>query len=381
APFANRVADSDATVYRKLRDAGAVLLGKLSMIELAGGLGYHWANAAFNGACVTPWDLTRWAGGSSSGAGSAVAAGLVGFAIGSETWGSIVCPSAFCGVTGLRPTYGLVSRAGTMALSWSFDKLGPICRTAFDTALVLNVIAGRDPLDPGSVEAPRDTGAVGAAGAAGARLKRFVVPADQKYDRDALDPIFDAATEVFRAGNATIDALNVPPLPLEPAAIAILTADVQAAFANVLASGQARQLADKSHQEGKTMADSPAVSGALYVKALQVRRMAQAAADEIFAGCDAILTPNFYAPAPLVEKNIDEQLPWNDPLGALGALAGLPALAFPAGFVGANPATKEKGLPISMILIGKPFSEAKLVSLAAYFQQRTRFHLERPPHA
>ncbi|HEX9291722.1 MAG TPA: amidase, partial [Anaeromyxobacteraceae bacterium] len=124
-PYATRVPDRDATVQARLREAGAVLLGKLSMIELAGGLGYHWADAALNGACRTPWDLSRWAGGSSSGAASAVAGGLVSFAIGSETWGSITCPAAFCGVTGLRPTYGVVSRHGAMPVSWTLDKLGP----------------------------------------------------------------------------------------------------------------------------------------------------------------------------------------------------------------------------------------------------------------
>src|SRR5207237_168980 len=140
----------NATVIEKLAGVGAVLTGKLSMVELAGGGGYRYASASLTGPGLNPWDRTRWSGGSSSGSGIAVAAGLVPFAIGSETSGSILTPSAFCGITGLRPTYGLVSRYGAMALSWTLDKLGPMCRTAVDCALVLQAIAGSDNNDPGS---------------------------------------------------------------------------------------------------------------------------------------------------------------------------------------------------------------------------------------
>src|SRR5215470_6212068 len=147
APYKDQVFDYDATVVERLRDAGAVLVAKLSMVELAGGMGYDTADAAFNGPGLNPWNTAYWTGGSSSGPGAAIAAGLVPYAIGSETSGSILTPSAFCGVTGLRPTYGLVSRHGAMALSWTLDKLGPMGRTADDCALVLAAIAGPDPED------------------------------------------------------------------------------------------------------------------------------------------------------------------------------------------------------------------------------------------
>ena len=124
-PYAGQVFDYNATVIDKLAGAGAVLTGKLAMVELAGGGGYRFPSASFTGPGLNPWDRTRWSGGSSSGSGAAVAAGLVPFAIGSETSGSIVTPASFCGVTALRPTYGLVSRYGAMALSWTLDKLGP----------------------------------------------------------------------------------------------------------------------------------------------------------------------------------------------------------------------------------------------------------------
>src|SRR5437667_10084208 len=118
------------------------------MVELAGGMGYNHADASFTGPGLTPWNTKFWSGGSSSGPGAAVAAGLVPFAIGSETSGSILTPSSYCGVTGLRPTYGLISRHGAMALCWTLDKLGPMCRTADDCGLVLSAIAGKDPADP-----------------------------------------------------------------------------------------------------------------------------------------------------------------------------------------------------------------------------------------
>ena len=152
APYENQLFAADATVVARLKAAGAVLVAKLAMVELAGGMGYNQANASFTGPGRTPWNPDYWSGGSSSGPGAAVAAGLVPFAIGSETSGSIVTPAAYSGVTGLRPTYGLVSRHGAMALSWTMDKLGPMGRSAEDCALVLAAIAGKDPEDPSSVD-------------------------------------------------------------------------------------------------------------------------------------------------------------------------------------------------------------------------------------
>src|SRR5581483_2364288 len=149
-PYAGQVFDYNATVINKLDSVGAVLTGKLAMIELAGGGGYRTAAASLTGPAQNPWDRTCWAGGSSSGSAAAVAAGLVTFAIGSETSGSLTAPSSYCGITALRPTYGLVSRHGAMALSWTLDKLGPFAHTAEDCGLVLQAIAGGDSKDPGS---------------------------------------------------------------------------------------------------------------------------------------------------------------------------------------------------------------------------------------
>src|SRR6266699_2585860 len=150
-PYANQVFDYNATVIEHLHGVGAVMIGKASMIELAGGMGYRFASASLQSEAKNPWDTTCWTCGSSSGSGAIVAAGLAAFAIGTETWGSIICPSGLCGRTGLRPTFGRVSRWGAMALSYSMDKIGPMGRTADDCALVLAAIAGHDARDRSSL--------------------------------------------------------------------------------------------------------------------------------------------------------------------------------------------------------------------------------------
>src|ERR1700686_603447 len=156
-PCNNQTFDYDAPVIEHLNRVGAILLGKAAMIELAGGMGYRYATASLQGESKNPWDTKCWTCGSSSGSGAIVAAGLAAFAIGTETWGSILCPSAFCGVSGLRPTYGRGSRYGAMALAPSMDKIGPMARSAEDCARIFAAIAGHDPKDRGTV--PIDKGA------------------------------------------------------------------------------------------------------------------------------------------------------------------------------------------------------------------------------
>src|SRR5467141_4997736 len=146
-PYANQAFNYNSTLIDHLNRVGAVMIGKAAMIELAGGMGYRFAYASLQGEAKNPWDTKCWTCGSSSGSGAIVAAGLAPFAIGTETWGSILCPSAFCGLSGLRPTYGRVSRYGAMALAPSMDKIGPLARSAADCARVFAAIAGHDPRD------------------------------------------------------------------------------------------------------------------------------------------------------------------------------------------------------------------------------------------
>ncbi|HZH80364.1 MAG TPA: amidase, partial [Gemmatimonadales bacterium] len=231
-PYRGQTFDTDATVVARLDAAGAVLVAKLAMVELAGGMGYSQANASFTGPGKTPWNPDYWSGGSSSGPGSAVAAGLVPFAIGSETSGSILTPSAYCGITGLRPTYGLVSRHGAMALAWTMDKLGPMARSAEDCALVLAAIAGKDPLDASSVAQgfrvppppPRPPDS---------RRHRFRIA----VPKGAIDAVqsevaenFTRALDVLRDSSDVVENVDVPDLPFGVVGGILIGAEGASAF-------------------------------------------------------------------------------------------------------------------------------------------------------
>ena len=227
-PYRQQKFDSDATVVERLGAAGAVLVGKLAMVELAGGMGYNQANASFTGPGRTPWNPEYWSGGSSSGPGAAVAAGLVPFTIGSETSGSILTPAAYCGVTGLRPTYGLVSRHGAMALAWTMDKLGPLGRSAEDCAIVLAAIAGRDAKDPSSVargfQVPSAPNA----------KQRFRVAIPKGADKDIQPEVaanFRAALKVLADRIDVVEGVELPDLPYGAVAGMIIAAEGACAFA------------------------------------------------------------------------------------------------------------------------------------------------------
>jgi aspartyl-tRNA(Asn)/glutamyl-tRNA(Gln) amidotransferase subunit A len=368
-PYAERVPEADATVAARLAEAGAVLVGKLSMIELAGGLGYHTGEAALNGPCRTPWDLARWAGGSSSGSGSAVAAGLVPFAIGSETWGSITCPAAFCGVTGYRPTYGVLSRHGAMALSFTLDKLGPLARSAEDCALVAAAIAGEDPRDPSSLPAPAGLERVRPELPKGMRIAVLELPREPAPAPGAAEA-YEAAQRVLHDAGALLEPAALPDLPYDALATLFVQAEAESAFEELIRSGRTRELADRSHQ-ARTPADYGAkASAADYVRAMRVRREVQRALGAFFERHDLVLAPNLPFAPPRVEETFDALFDHPDPLGAGGNVAGLPAVALPMGFSG--------GLPLSMQLVGPALEDARVLAAAAAFQARTAHHRRRP---
>jgi aspartyl-tRNA(Asn)/glutamyl-tRNA(Gln) amidotransferase subunit A len=369
APYADRVPARDAAIVTRLAQAGAVLLGKLSMVELAGGLGYHTGAAALNGPCRTPWDLARWSGGSSSGAGSAVAAGLVAFAVGSETWGSITCPSAFCGVTGLRPTYGVVPRHGAMALSYTMDKLGPMARSARDCALVLDAIAGPDARDPSAISPPPGLARVRPQVARGLRVAVLGFPEKPEPASGAREA-FARAEEVLREAGALLEEAALPELPYEPLANLFIEAEVATACEELIRSGRTRELADASHRAKKPEDYLPKANAADYVRAMRVRGEVQRALAGFFTRFDLVLAPNLPFAPPRVDENFDALFAFPDPLGAAGNVAGLPAVALPMGFSG--------GLPLSMQLVGPPLEEGRLLSVAALFQSKTEHHLARP---
>ncbi|WP_031497198.1 amidase [Bryobacter aggregatus] len=374
-PYADQVFDKPATVLTNLDKMGAVLIGKLAMIELAGGPGYRWAKASLTGPCLNPWDKTRWAGGSSSGSGAAVAAGLVSFALGSETSGSILTPAAFCGITGLRPTYGLVSRAGAMALSWTLDKIGPMARTAEDCGVILDVIAGGDDDDPMS------------AGKGFAYTPQFARPfADYTIGYAPVDweewadpearSAFAETLRVFRAMGFQLKEAELPDFPYGAILSTILQAEQASIFEELVTSGKVEQLADEKQIAGLKAAGELLAKD--YLRAMRIRRQVIEAFKDFFYNIDMILVPTRRGIANEVAVPLDapgSPVPAGRKRGfnahtPAGNLAGLPALTLPCGLV--------KGLPVGVTLMGRAFTENALLAVGQEFQKRTDWHKRRP---
>ena len=373
-PYAGQVFDYNATVIDKLTAVGAVLAGKLSMVELAGGGGYRLPSASLTGPGLNPWDRTRWSGGSSSGSAAAVAAGLVPFAIGSETSGSIVTPAAFCGVTALRPTYGLVSRHGAMALSWTLDKLGPFAHTAEDCGLILQVIAGGDGKDPGSAGkgfyyTPQYARPV-------KELRIGYAPSDYtEWAEPAARPAFDAALAVLKATGAQLVETKFPQFPYGAVLSTILAAEQASIFEPLITSGKVNDLADPAQIAGlKASLEVPAKD---YLKAMRLRRLMQEAISRMFADVDLLVAPARSGPASKIDQPLDRgpgPTPKDPGFRAIiqaGNLAGLPALVLPSGFADA--------MPVALQLVGAPWSENTLLAVGREFQSRTDWHRRRPP--
>ncbi len=385
-PYANQVFEYDATVVVRLRKKGALLIGKLSMIELAGGGGYNSASASLQGPGLNPWNKQYWSGGSSSGSGAAVAAGLVPFALGSETSGSILTPAAYCGVTGLRPTYGLVSRHGAMALSWTLDKIGVLARSADCCGHVLNDIAGSDDEDPAS------------AGKSFYYAPQYVRRiADLKFGFAAVDfndlldeqyrPVFAKALTVIKSLGAEMVETKTPELPYGPVISSIIDAEAASVFETLIRSGHVDQLADPHQINGlKASLDYAAVD---YLKAMRIRRQVGQSFRDLFANVDILVAPTRNSVADRADIPFDEQRPRpaagsspgsQEPARPRGIyaglvpasnLAGIPALSLPCGFV--------NGLPVAIQFVGPAFSESMLLHIGQEFQKITDFHLQRPP--
>jgi aspartyl-tRNA(Asn)/glutamyl-tRNA(Gln) amidotransferase subunit A len=319
---------------------------------------------------MSPWQVElspSWSGGSSSGSGSAVGAGCVGFAIGSETWGSIMTPSAFCGVSGLRPTYGRVSRRGAMALSWTLDKLGPMCRSADDCGLVLNAIAGHDPLDPSSSDrpyrypqhAPRTRG-----------FRFGLVEGGTQNVQDAVRDNFNASLRVLEQ-IGTIEPVALPDFPYNEVATAILQGELASAFEELMTGGDVRRLtAPEDRVNGLAALALPAH---VYLRAMRIRHHISVAMDELTSRFDALIAPTL----PTVASPIDQEFEAyfsrenRSPLGAAANLAGLPGIAVPNGY-------GERGLPTSLLFTGRVWEENTLIAAATAYQERTEWHRHWP---
>ena len=364
-PYRNQRFGFDATVVKKLTDAGAVLLAKLAMVELAGGFGYGDADASFTGPGRTPWNAKFWSGGSSSGSGIAAAAGLVGFAIGSETSGSILFPATACGVTGLRPTYGRVSRHGAMALCWTLDKLGPLTRSARDAELVLAAIAGADPHDPTAVDAPMV--------APRRRLRVAVLKNATKGAMPEVSANFRASLKTIAGFADVAGEVALPKGPWGPVVGTIVDAEGAAAFRDLIESGKSRELRNADDKLGGYVAfATPAVD---YIDALRQRAKLNALLEKALDGYDAVVSPTLPTVTYPVGLGFDKaypKYPGGPSLISPGNLAGLPALALPNG-MGPN------GLPTSFAFLGRAWGEAALSALGVRYQRETAFHRKRPP--
>ena len=345
APYKTQQFDESATAVQQLQDAGAVLLAKMSLGELA--MDDIW----FGGLTRNPWDPEQGSSGSSAGSASAVSAGLLPFAIGSETWGSIVSPSTRCGVTGLRPTYGRVSRTGAMALSWTMDKIGPICRNADDCALIMQVISKKDPRDPAQYDLP------------------FVYPCKTELKKlriGYLKSAFENDT-LNRANNLmaleNIRKMGVEPVPMElPGDLPlqslglILEAEAATAFDELTRSGKVDEL---TRQEKGYWPDLfrrarfiPAVE---YLQANRFRTQLITEFDALFSKVDIIVSPSM-----------------DDAQSLMTNLTGNPCIVVPNGlYDGKHPG--------SISFIGNLFSESLLISFAKAYQDATPYEEMHPP--
>ena len=369
-PFAEQVFDYNATVIEHLKNVGAVLLGKAAMIELAGGLGYMYASASLQCEAKNPWDTTCWTCGSSSGSGAIVAAGLAGFAIGTETWGSIVCPSAFCGVSGFRPTYGRVSRRGAMALSYSLDKIGPMARSAEDCTKIFAAIAGHDPLDRSTL--PVDRAAF--TNSPASELKEhglrvgWLTNAWKEYEPGVVKSI-QSTRKVLPRHFAFVKDAALPEGPWEEAAGVTLQAEVASSFGELIRTGRVKELHDPQARIGGYV--NLTVTGGDYTTAQRVREILQKKMDALFESYDVLVAASLPGPASPLTVNLSDVFNVPDPLGAIGNLCGLPALSVPCGFT-------EKNLPVGLQFVGRAGNDAAVLEAGQIFQRATQWHRKHP---
>jgi aspartyl-tRNA(Asn)/glutamyl-tRNA(Gln) amidotransferase subunit A len=335
------------------------------MVELAGGFGYNDADASFTGPGRTPWNTGYWSGGSSSGPGAAVAAGLVGFAIGSETNGSIVTPSAMCGVSGLRPTFGRVSRYGAMALMWSSDKLGPMARSARDAEAVLRLIAGVDPLDATAQTQPFH--------ALARRPKIGVFAQATAKSQPAVVKNFEASLAVLREFADVHEGVKIPDHPYGAVIGTLLNGECASAFRELIESGKARELQSKDDRIGGYVQYGTLAID--YVDAMRVRTFIDRDVRAMAAPYDALVFPSLPTVAYPIGVPFDKV--YTDAPGEIdpvtpGNLAGIPCMSVPNGF-------GDHHLPTGLGLLGNAWDEAKLSAIAREYQSRTSFHTKRPP--
>ncbi len=365
------IPNTSATVVNRLRQAGAVLIGKANMYEFAYGSVHTDVGPARN-----PWDPLRSTGGSSSGSAAAVAAGMGYGSVGSDTGGSIRIPAAFCGIVGMKPTYGRVSRHGAIPLSWSCDHMGPMTRTVADCAALLKVIAGTDPLDSTSSELPvsdysleleRDVSAL-RIGIAPSYLRENIAPS-------ALS-VIENAIQHFQGLGASIQAVDPPsPSDLVPVLLAIMSAEAAAYHLPALRA-ESDMFSDAVRERLELGALTPATT---YIHAQRLRKQVMEQMRDAMSRVDILLMPTSPMTAPLIDEDLSTSEDAHPELLAARInytgpfdLTGFPALSIPCGFV-------ESGLPVGMQLVAKPYEEEILLSAAWAYEQSNSWHQRLPP--
>jgi Asp-tRNA(Asn)/Glu-tRNA(Gln) amidotransferase A subunit family amidase len=372
-PYKDQVFDYDATVVTRLREAGAVLVAKLSMGELAQGA--RW----FRETTRNPWDTTRSSSGSSAGPGAATAAGLVGFSIGTETLGSIISPSSTCGIAGLRPTFGRVSRHGAMALSWSMDKVGPMCRGVQDCALVLKAIQGPDGLDPTVAEAPFRWNP---SRAISTMKVGFVQAEFDAIQEEEPKKIFNDALQELKSLGARLEPVELPDYPYEGLR-AILSCEAAAAFDELTRGGKLELLKGQSRGDWpNTFRSYRMVPAVDYIKAQRVRTMLIKDAITVTEKFDVFVAPGLSN----IPRPVDA--PPEPPSAAAASrpatparsanrtlvmtnLTGHPSVVVPCGF--------RQGLPVGLVFVSNLFDEGAALRLALAYESATEWHKKRPP--
>jgi aspartyl-tRNA(Asn)/glutamyl-tRNA(Gln) amidotransferase subunit A len=357
----------DATVITRLTEAGAILLGKTAMIELAGVFGQRFPNASTSGATPNPWNRAHWSGGSSSGSAAAVAAGLCGFALGTEALGSILTPASWCGVSGLRPTYGRVSRHGVMPGSFTLDTVGALARSAEDCALVLSSLAGHDPLDEsslpqGEAQFPWPPHQLPSRAL---RLGWVASPHDSAPAVDAAH----AALEVLRKAGAGVETATLPDGPWSAVASTILAAEAASAMQGLIHAGTVQQLTDPLARVGGYVGQT--ISAADYVTAQRLRLVAQKKLETLFQRFDLLAAPTRLAPAPPIDADLQKLGEPPSLLLCLGNLCGLPGLTVPCGL------SPDK-LPLGIQFVGRALDDHVVANAGMWLQQLTAWHKQHP---
>jgi aspartyl-tRNA(Asn)/glutamyl-tRNA(Gln) amidotransferase subunit A len=373
--YERMVPDLNATVVERLAAAGAIMLAKVHTWEFAAdGVPFPFPR--------NPWNLEHMAAGSSSGSAAAVGAREMPLAIGTDTGGSIRVPTAFCGITSMKPTYGRISRHGVMPISWTFDHVGPMARSAMDVGLVLEVIAGHDPLDPTSAtkSVPAYSKTIGR-GVRGMKLGvpenwffEFCDPQVEKAARDAI--------ELLKSLGAEIKAVQLPVLDqLDPVAIEWLIVNSECASLHEVNSDRIALYTDEFTAH---ILDGRMVLAIDYLRAQRLRNLIQRDFELAFAEVDAIVTPGALSVAPRVEREDsvfdawaivgEKRYPWLDILmrtTCVFNVTGLPALTLPSGF-------NDEGLPMAIQVVARPYAEETCLAIGHAFQQATNHHLASP---